>query len=390
MDAVKHETSERGDAHSNEDAENFGSDSYLAELEGFPMPPNPHAGKTRTWDGIDLRYAWWRTTRPPFKGTVLLLNGRAEYIEKLYETIEFLRDKGFDVLTFDWRGQGGSSRILEDPRRGFVENFEHYVTDLETVMTNVALPDCRAPFFILAHSTGALVALLAAPRFGNRIRRMVLGSPFLGLGKAGLSQGIVKWLSGTMHVLGLGETYVAGGATPDENRAFAGNRLTQDSVRFRRNSEFAGKFRNLTIGGPTASWIFAALRAMERVLDPDFHNAITIPTLMVCAGNDEVVDNRTTEELGRFLRSGTTLTIPGARHELLQERDVYREQFLAAFLSFVPGTGMNKPAERLEPGRRPLELSLPGSARPAQEAKAIPSQRLNRDISARKDEPDHR
>jgi lysophospholipase len=31
------------------------------------------------------------------------------------------------------------------------------------------------------------------------------------------------------------------------------------------------------------------------------------------------------------------LTIDGARHELLHERDLYREQFLAALDAFVPG-----------------------------------------------------
>ena len=35
---------------------------------------------------------------------------------------------------------------------------------------------------------------------------------------------------------------------------------------------------------------------------------------------------------------GHVLTIDGARHELLQERDRYREQLLAAFDAFVPGT----------------------------------------------------
>ena len=38
------------------------------------------------------------------------------------------------------------------------------------------------------------------------------------------------------------------------------------------------------------------------------------------------------------LRSGRALVIPGARHELLQERDHFREQLLAAFLAFVTGS----------------------------------------------------
>jgi lysophospholipase len=315
----------------------------LANPDFNPMPPKPAAGIVETPDGIKLRYAHWRTVNPPSKGTVLLLHGRAEYIEKLYETVGDLLEAGFDALTFDWRGQGGSDRMLEDSRRGFIEHFDQYITDLDTILTEVALPDCRAPFYILAHSTGSLVSLLAAPLFANRIRRVVLASPLLGFGSIPIAQGGLKWLTGGMHVLGLGDNYMAGGATPDENRAFTGNRLTSDVKRFQRNAEFASKFRDTTIGGPTASWLFAAARAMDKVNDPDFYSQITIPTLIVCAGNDQVVDNLAAERFGRRLRSGSCLVIPGAKHEMLQERDKIREQLLAAFYAFVPGSEGDNP-----------------------------------------------
>ena len=309
----------------------------LTRPDNNPMPPNPQTGFVETHDSIKLRYARWKTTNPPCKGTVLILGGRTEYIEKYYETITFLRKRGFDILAFDWRGQGGSSRMIEDPRRGFVESFDQYIVDLETIISNVALPDCRAPFFILGHSTGSLVALLAAPQLNSQIQRMVLGSPMLALSSVPVSQNLLKFLTGAMHVMGLGKTYLSGGPSPEENRAFSGNRLTSDEIRFRRNADFTGNFRDLTIGGPTASWLFAACHAMDTLNHPDFVSQILIPTLLICAGNDSVVDNRATERLGRRMRSGKTFTIPGARHELLQEKDVYREQFLAAFLSFAPG-----------------------------------------------------
>lgn len=310
----------------------------LANPAYNPMPDNPVAGTVETGDGMTLRYARWLTTAPPCKGTVIILNGRAEYIEKLYETVGDLRKRGFDVLTFDWRGQGGSSRLIDDPRKGFIEHLDQYRMDLDTIMESIVLPDCRAPYFILAHSTGSLVAMLAAPDYVNRIQRMVLLSPLFKLGHSILSQNVLKWVTGAMHVLGLGTTYMAGGATPDANRTFSGNRLTTDSRRFKRNSDFAGEFRHLTIGGPTASWLFATCRAMELVNDPDFEASVSIPILIICAGNDQVVDNRQAELLGARLRSGSCLIIPGARHELLQERDIFREQVLAAFEAFVPGS----------------------------------------------------
>jgi len=41
------------------------------------------------------------------------------------------------------------------------------------------------------------------------------------------------------------------------------------------------------------------------------------------------------------LRLGSLLMIDGARHEILQERDIYREPLLAAFDAFIPGTDDN-------------------------------------------------
>ena len=44
------------------------------------------------------------------RGTVLLLHGRTEFIEKYYPVIEKLLQRGFAVATLDWRGQGLSER----------------------------------------------------------------------------------------------------------------------------------------------------------------------------------------------------------------------------------------------------------------------------------------
>ena len=60
--------------------------------------------------------------------------------------------------------------------------------------------------------------------------------------------------------------------------------------------------------------------------------------LIVAAGAEQVVDPAAAERFGRRLRVGGVVTVDGARHELMQEADIYREQFLAAFDAFVPGS----------------------------------------------------
>ena len=302
------------------------------------MPHNAVSGFVKTPDGFDIRYARWKSRNTPPLGTVLLLHGRSEYIERTYETVNDLLKRGFEVVTFDWRGQGGSSRILEDKKRGYIDDFNEYTIDLEAIMNDVALPDCKAPYYILAHSTGSLISLMAAPQLSNRIKRMVLAAPFLGLGKQPISAPLIKILAGTLCMFGLGEIYMAGSADSGENQAFEGNIHSSDPKRFERNKKFMKEFPELTIGGPTAAWVYASCRTMEEISDIDFCKKITIPTLLISAGNDKVVSNKTIENFSRKLRSGKSLTINGAKHELFQERDIFREQLLAAFDSFIPGS----------------------------------------------------
>lgn len=126
----------------------------LVSIPSNPVPEDVVSGTIKTPDGVELRFARWA---PPAnrKGTVCVFTGRSEQIEKYFETVRDLRDRGFAVATFDWRGQGHSSRRLRDPRKGYVRNFADYEIDVETFVQQVVLPDCPPPFFALAHSMGA-------------------------------------------------------------------------------------------------------------------------------------------------------------------------------------------------------------------------------------------
>lgn len=316
-----------------------GQQTLLKNPTYNPMPEGAVSGLVSTPDNMELRFARWKTTKSPSKGTIILLHGRSEFIERKYETVGELRERGFDVLSFDWRGQGGSSRILSNKNRGYIDDFNHYVVDLETVIEKVALPDCIGPFYIFAHSTGSLISLLAAPKLGNQIRRMVLASPFLGIGRQPISAPLVKILAGSLSLFGLGEIYMAGNSNPGANQKFEGNIHTSDPNRFKRNQQLLKDYPELAIGGPTAAWVYAACCAMDEVSDIDFCKSIDIPSLLVMSGNDQVVANTQCEAVARKLRSGKSLTIFGAKHELLQEKDIFREQLLAAFDSFIPGSG---------------------------------------------------
>ncbi|MEP9372511.1 alpha/beta hydrolase [Mesorhizobium sp. KR1-2] len=311
---------------------------FLYDTPGNPRPAGGVCGFLSARDGKKLRYAHFSATAQPPKGTVVLLTGRNEFIEKYFETIRDLAQRGFGTAILDWRGQGGSDRLTRNPARGHVRSFDDYENDLERFFTEIVLPDCRGPYYILAHSTGALVSLLAAPMLSNRIRRMVLVAPFLGLHKSPLSMAATGRLTTLLCSAGLGRFRVPGARDTRRPEPFAINVLSSDPERYRRNALIYETYPQLAVGAPTVAWIHAAYEAMRTVHDPEFMARIRIPTLLVAAGADRVVSSRAVENYARRLRVGSLLTIDGARHEILQEADLYREQFLAAFDAFVPGS----------------------------------------------------
>lgn len=316
----------------------------------FPDPSRERhiAGRFTTRDGLRLRYAIFKSERRLAKGTVVLLQGRNECIEKYYETIAALTGMGFWVATFDWRGQGGSQRLLADHGAGYVRRFGDYEVDLEDFLEGVVLPDTRLPFFIVAHSTGGLVALSAAPRLANRVERMVLSAPFVALTADGLSQRSIEFISRLMCAFGLGKRVLG---RSRQEQSFANNRLTHDMRRYRRNQAIFNAAPVLAPSSPTGRWLREAIAAMKKVRDPGHLASIRIPTLILAAGADAIVPIREIETMGTFFRAGRVLTIDGARHELLQESDRYREAALAAIEAFIPGRAAEEPGRGVLPAR---------------------------------------
>src|ERR1700733_1946335 len=311
----------------------------LVSIPANPVPDNFVTGELKTPDGVSLRFARWL---PPAgrKGTVVILQGRAEWIEKYFETVRDLRARGFAVATLDWRGQGLSERMLGDRHKGYVRDFSEYDRDLETFMREIVLPDCPPPLFALGHSTGATVLIRAAHQGRRWFDRMVLIAPLIGLTGFAATQ-TARILVRAMRLTGFGSMYVPKGEVGImESRPFAGNMLTSDPVRYARNAAILEAEPDLALGPPTVAWTDAAFRAMRTMRERSYPAQIRQPILIIAAGSDAVVSNAAIEDFATHLRAGSHLLVGGGPHEMLVEQDRYRAQFWAAFDAFVPGTAL--------------------------------------------------
>jgi lysophospholipase len=308
----------------------------LAILPSNPAPEGLRAGYFVTPDKVRLRYATFPKTEGAAKGTICLVQGRTEFIEKYFETIADFQKRGFAVATFDWRGQGGSDRLIGNRTLGYVRSFDDYWTDLRAFHANVLLPDCPGPFYLVGHSMGGLVSLIAGTRDRMMFDRIFVSAPMVGLDRQPLSFAGMALLSDTLSLLGMGRLPVGRpqDGVPTE-KSFPSNPLTSDLVRYMRTVDTWRERPDLLIGRPTYRWAAAAMHAMAYAATDRFPQAIRVPVLILAAALDQVVSTAWTEQLGLRMRTGRHMVIPAARHELFMENDAIRAQVFAAFDAFI-------------------------------------------------------
>jgi lysophospholipase len=320
-----------------------------ATTDLFATADNPvPEGAMPTWilakDGVKLRVARW-AAQAPSRGTVAVMPGYSEFIEKYFEVIGELLARGFDVVAMDWRGHGLSDRLVGDRRKGHIDDFSMYQLDLEALESFVLKPFCPKPWFALGHSMGGAILLAQAYAGGSPFERLILSAPMIALSDLKIrgTQIVLE----ALDVMGFGGWTVPGGSKSARVlETFEANRTTSDSTRYYRTAAIIRAAPSLELGDPTIAWAHAAARLTREFADIDYPRRMTTPILVVAAGNDKVIPIGATELFASRLKTGRLITIPYAGHEILMEKDGLRRQFWAAFDAFIPGE-MDAFAERL-------------------------------------------
>ena len=315
-----------------------------AELIGItrnPVPNGAVAGTFTARDGLSIRYARWDTTAARRLGTVCLFQGRTEFIEKYFETITDLRRRGFAVATMDWRGQGGSSRLLKNPLKGHVESFAQHDADVVTFMSEIVLPDCPPPYYCLAHSMGGHLVLRLTQTKACWWDRIVLDRADDRLCRQRSQEcGQSPIVAEIATFFGLGDSYIP---RLEKLRAgcqtFEGNVLTSDRLRFERARDVdpgrATPWPRSADPGLGHGRLQLHVAAINSVA---FMESVKVPVLIVAAGNDQIVSTPAIERFASRIKNCTHIVLAGSHHEILQERDQLREQFWAAFDAYIPGS----------------------------------------------------
>jgi lysophospholipase len=303
-------------------------------VAGNPVPTNARCDYLEVSSKVKVRYGLF-PAQGAARGTVCFLQGRGECMECNFETIRELSARGFQVATLDWRGQGGSPRAGSGNRHGHVGNFDRYVDDFTMLMRDVVLPDCPPPYLMLGNSMGGHIGLRVIARH-NWFEAAVMVAPLIDMPRSRLPRWLQISIVNCMTWTGLGKLkvplYPSRMPVPE---GFEANPLTSDKIRYLRNMRLWQEAPGLAAFAPTTGWMKAVFQSCRKLQSLGDTTPLRCPALLVIAGQDSIVSNEAVQQFARYVPGAVTVSINGARHDILCERDTFRDQFFAAFEAFV-------------------------------------------------------
>lgn len=305
-----------------------GEAAPLLSLTEAPFPPGASAVWYAGRGGLPLRAAYVPVADP--KGSVVLSPGRTEPIEKYVEVVGELVARGFCVLVHDWRGQGRSSRLLDDRLPGHAAGFDDFIEDYRLM---IAAFEARLPHprIAIGHSMGGCLTLMAVAKGVGGFDATLLSAPMLGINTGGVPTWLAKLLAGFMTASGKGGDYVLGSAVDPFAATFEADQLTHDRARYDRSRAQIVADPDLALGAPTWGWLSSAFKAVDWLSRAPEVARIALPVVIVAAAEDRLVLNAGLKKIAERIPGGRYVEAPGAFHEILMETDAIRGVFWDAF-----------------------------------------------------------
>ncbi len=270
------------------------------------------------------------------RGSLLFLGGRADHIEKYDEALIGWAAEGWAVESLDWRGQGGSGRLIQGSALGHAEDFDCWLEDVEAYAREWR-GRTRGPQVIVAHSMGGHLVLRALAEGRIAADAVVLSAPMLGIHTGVLPHWLAGRIAAAACALGLGRRGIGRvrSAVRVDEGATLPNVLSHDRERLLRAARFEVERPDIALDTPTWGWLRAAYRSLDVLARTGLLERVRTPLLILASTGDAVVSTPAIIRMAARI-PGARLHVYGAdvAHEILREVDAVRDDALARIAAF--------------------------------------------------------
>lgn len=301
----------------------------------FEEPAGFKWGDFTNSKGAKIRYGSLPAAGEP-KGTMVIVPGFRESIEKYFEVIREMTGKGFNVWVMDWRGQGGSERFIkENQQKMSSEGYDEQIDTLHQFAEKI-VEKLDGPMVLCAHSMGAHIGMRYLKEHEGVFDSALLTSPMLEINTGTLPHPLARQVAKFAKAGGYLSKYVPGGGDWSvAKHAFKNNPATSDPDRFAAAQELYKNKPDLRMGDPTYGWIYHTFESIDILKDEEYLKSIKTPVLMQISGTDAIVDKSASERAAGLMPDCRCVDMPKAKHEIWMETDGLRNQWIAEVDSFL-------------------------------------------------------
>lgn len=289
----------------------------------------PEGADIATWqapDGWKLRVMEWRQGNSvAARGSLVFANGRGDFIEKYLEPLAHWHGQGWNILAFDWRGQGGSAGNIAG---GHLDSFDPLVTDGAELLRHW-LERSSGPRVAVGHSMGGHLLLRIIAEHRPPLAAAALVAPMIRINARPIPHNVGRLISACFARIGLRRTPAW---EQNERPSLPGTSrrayLTTCPDRYADELWWKAQQPAYNLGPPSWGWLDAAYRSIDG-LTLERLTKVTMPILILGTDRDRLVSPTAIRKAGEALPDAELHMYPDAAHELLRESDAVRLDALA-------------------------------------------------------------
>lgn len=295
---------------------------------------HPAGAEFASWqagDGWSLRVMEW--PQPAGKvprGSLFFANGRGDFIEKYLEPLGHWHARGWNLMAFDWRGQGGSAgRIVG----GHLDSFDPLVGDGAALLRDW-IDRQPGPHVAIAHSMGGHLMLRVIVEHRPPLAAAVLVAPMIRINARPIPHNFGRLISAALSRIGLRRIPAwRSNERPHLPGADRQSYLTTCGDRYADELWWKQRQPGYLLGPPTWGWLDAAYRSIDS-LTLERMTEVELPILILGTDRDRLVSPNAIRRAAGALPGAELHMYPDAAHELLRESDSVRLDALARIDSF--------------------------------------------------------
>ncbi len=294
-------------------------------------PPGAAFSAWQAADGWTIRRMDWpQPAAAEVRGSLVFAGGRADFIEKYLEPLGHWHGRGWNVTTFDWRGQGHSRGTIVG---GNFTDFDPLVADGADLLGSL-IEAQPGPHVAVGHSMGGHLLLRILAERRPPVAAAVLVAPMIAVNSAPLPHPVGGFVARCLAQM-RPDLPIWGERGPlGEAGRIRQATLTHCDERFADELWWKEREPGFHLGPVSWGWLDAAFRSTSRH-DEQALKAVETPILLLGTERDRLVDPQAIRRAAAMLPNAEMHMFTEAAHELLRESDPVRLEAMARIDAFL-------------------------------------------------------